>query len=285
MKICPQCQKEYADDTVFCMSCGAQLVQEQEQARPVSGGFCSRCGTPLASGVAFCPGCGNPVNGGVNPYTAAPAKPANDTFSKAVNGFSDLIKKYFKSPADAVDEIIESKNIVAGIAGAVIFAAATLIFFLCLCGKLAMITYPEPEMFFIGIVMAFITAVTSLGIPALTTFLSAKLTKKDIPVLPAFSAVWFNFIPVALLLIITSVMTLISLKLGIFLLIVTITAKAVISVTTVNKVVGTISENIAAFCASIGAAAVIKAIVISILAAIAADAIEDLFYNLLWSMW
>lgn len=283
MKICPQCQKEYSDDTVFCMSCGAQLVQEQ--AQPVSGGFCSRCGTPLTPGVAFCPGCGNPVNGGVNPYAAAPVKPSNDAFNKAVNGFSDLIKKYFKSPADAVDEIIESKNIVAGIAGAVIFAAATLIFFLCLCGKLAMITYPEPEMFFMGIVMAFITAVTSLGIPALTTFLSAKLTKKDIPVLPAFSAVWFNFIPVALLLIITSVMTLISLKLGIFLLIVTITAKAVISVTTVNKVVGTISENIAAFCASIGAAAVIKAIVISVLAAIAADAIEDLIYNLLWSMW
>ena len=283
MKICPQCQKEYSDDTVFCMSCGAQLVQEQ--AQPVSGGFCSRCGTPLTPGVAFCPGCGNPVNGGVNPYAAAPVKPSNDAFNKAVNGFSDLIKKYFKSPADAVDEIIESKNIVAGIAGAVIFAAATLIFFLCLCGKLAMITYPEPKMFFMGIVMAFITAVASLGIPVLTTFIAAKLTKKDIPVLPAFSAVWFNFIPVALLLIITSVMTLISLKLGIFLLIVTITAKAVISVTTVNKVVGTISENIAAFCASIGAAAVIKAIVISVLAAIAADAIEDLIYNLLWSMW
>ena len=49
MIVCPKCQKELVDGSVFCDNCGCNLQQTV---------FCPNCGRQVPASAAFCPGCG-----------------------------------------------------------------------------------------------------------------------------------------------------------------------------------------------------------------------------------
>ena len=56
MKICPNCNIEYNDDTSFCGNCGAQLVQKIDKQ------FCPYCGKELDNEYRFCPYSGKEIS-------------------------------------------------------------------------------------------------------------------------------------------------------------------------------------------------------------------------------
>ncbi len=58
MKICPKCEAQMADDTVFCTGCGQKL-----EATESSAGFvCQKCGNLLPTNTQFCSKCGTPID-------------------------------------------------------------------------------------------------------------------------------------------------------------------------------------------------------------------------------
>lgn len=54
MKICPNCHKNFSDETQFCAVCGTPLVQAAPEH------FCPNCGAKIEPGEKFCPSCGHP---------------------------------------------------------------------------------------------------------------------------------------------------------------------------------------------------------------------------------
>ena len=54
MKTCPNCHKNFSDETQFCAVCGTPLVQAIPEH------FCPNCGTKIEPGEKFCPSCGRP---------------------------------------------------------------------------------------------------------------------------------------------------------------------------------------------------------------------------------
>lgn len=70
MKICPKCNAQLADDSVFCTGCG-QKIEEETTAQTAN--ICKNCGSPLSSDTQFCTKCGTPVSGVSKPSTQAAA--------------------------------------------------------------------------------------------------------------------------------------------------------------------------------------------------------------------
>jgi hypothetical protein len=58
-KLCPNCRKVVAEETVFCDSCGLRLIPPPT---------CSKCHLPLAPETNFCETCGTPVGPATPPY-------------------------------------------------------------------------------------------------------------------------------------------------------------------------------------------------------------------------
>lgn len=70
-KFCPFCGDKYnpcsicgadnATDAKRCISCGAQLQNNDNLAEQAAGNICSRCGQTVPFGIKFCPNCGNKI--------------------------------------------------------------------------------------------------------------------------------------------------------------------------------------------------------------------------------
>ena len=58
MTICNNCGSPTNSSTTKCQVCGAQLTgSNPNKSNP--GGYCGKCGTPLAAKYAPCPNCGH----------------------------------------------------------------------------------------------------------------------------------------------------------------------------------------------------------------------------------
>lgn len=55
---CPVCGSDNAENARRCVACGAAL-QGNMNAGEMGGNCCSRCGSPITSGIKFCANCGN----------------------------------------------------------------------------------------------------------------------------------------------------------------------------------------------------------------------------------
>lgn len=62
IKICPECNKEVADDIMFCSSCGHKFEAKVEvvEADP-DAVLCPHCNEDIEDGISFCPKCGGKV--------------------------------------------------------------------------------------------------------------------------------------------------------------------------------------------------------------------------------
>ena len=112
MKICPKCNAQLADDSVFCTGCG-QKIEEVTTAQAAN--VCKKCGSPLSSDTQFCQKCGTPVSGVSNPspQAAAPTRPTTSGVSVEPGGSP---KSSEKNPALLI--------------GGVLIIAAIIVFFL-----------------------------------------------------------------------------------------------------------------------------------------------------------
>lgn len=91
---CRKCGNQITEGSKFCPKCGEPVPQVAAQIQPVatstetqqtvtsvpadqpvtvSGKYCGKCGTDVASGVNFCPKCGNPITQ-ANEQDATPAE-------------------------------------------------------------------------------------------------------------------------------------------------------------------------------------------------------------------
>lgn len=65
MRYCVKCGKDVRETWKFCLSCGAEVPAEGDQAPPADGAsvICRRCGRRVDRADAFCSGCGRSLSG------------------------------------------------------------------------------------------------------------------------------------------------------------------------------------------------------------------------------
>ena len=311
MKYCPVCKQEYPDDSGFCGVCGVKLEpvvqnapesvelknapvapqQTPVQPTPVQPApvqpapvqqVCQRCGNPLQSNTAFCPACGAPTGQGTP--VATPVGPKNDAFSKGANAFVAVLKDFFTNPAKAFEDFLKSTSQLSAIVSAAITVVAFLIFTLCLCGKFSMEFYADDNIYGNGILFGAIGGVFAIAVPMLVTFIATKLAGKSVSFTAVASAHSVAMLPVAALLIVAGISAFISLQLAIFWILVAVIVKFVLSISVTNYMTGGIFASPKTLWGTAGITVVIKCIELGLLFAFAKGVLEDMLYNLLWSL-
>ena len=296
MKYCPVCKHEYPDDSGFCGICGVKLEPVVQNApepvvlkkepvapQPVTvQPTCQHCVNPLQSNTAFCPACGAPTGQGTP--VATPVGPKNDAFSKGANAFVAVLKDFFTNPAKAFEDFLKSTSQLPAIISAVITVVAFLIFALCLCGKFSMEFYADDNIFGSGFLFGCFGGVLALAVPMLVTFIASKLASKSVPFSAIASAHAVAMLPVAALLIIAGISAFISLQVAIFWILVAVIVKFVLSISVTNYMTGGIFASPKTLWGTAGITVVIKCIELGLLFAFAKGVLEDMLYNLLWSL-
>lgn len=296
MKYCPVCKQEYPDDSGFCGICGVKLepvapkapepvVLKKEPVAPqhvTVQPTCQHCGNPLQANAAFCPVCGAPTGqwAPVGPSVA----PKNDAFSKGANAFGTALKDFFTNPAKAFEDFLKSTSQLPAIISAVITVVAFLIFALCLCGKFSMEFYADDNIYGNGILFGAIGGVFAIAVPMLVTFIATKLAGKSVSFTAVASAHSVAMLPVAALLIVAGISAFISLQLALFWMLVAIIVKFVLSISVTNHMIGGIFASPKTLWGTAGVTVVIKCIELGLLFAFAKGVLEDMLYNLLWSL-
>lgn len=296
MKYCPVCKQEYPDDSGFCGICGVKLEpvapkapepvvlkKEPVAPQPVTvQPTCQHCGNPLQANAAFCPVCGAPTGqwAPVGPSVA----PKNDAFSQGANAFGTALKDFFTNPAKAFEDFLKSTSLLPAIISAVITVVAFLIFALCLCGKFSMEFYADDNIFGSGFLFGCFGGVLALAVPMLVTFIASKLASKSVPFSAIASAHAVAMLPVAALLIIAGISAFISLQVAIFWILVAVIVKFVLSISVTNHMIGGIFASPKTLWGTAGITVVIKCIELGLLFAFAKGVLEDMLYNLLWSL-
>lgn len=296
MKYCPVCKQEYPDDSGFCGICGVKLEpvapkapepvvlkKEPVAPQPVTvQPTCQHCGNPLQANAAFCPVCGAPTGqwAPVGPSVA----PKNDAFSQGANAFGTALKDFFTNPAKAFEDFLKSTSQLPAIISAVITVVAFLIFALCLCGKFSMEFYADNNIFGSGFLFGCFGGVLALAVPMLVTFIASKLASKSVPFSAIASAHAVAMLPVAALLIIAGISAFISLQVAIFWILVAVIVKFVLSISVTNHMIGGIFASPKTLWGTAGITVVIKCIELGLLFAFAKGVLEDMLYNLLWSL-
>lgn len=296
MKYCPVCKQEYPDDSGFCGICGVKLEpvapkapepvvlkKEPVAPQPVTvQPTCQHCGNPLQANAAFCPVCGAPTGqwAPVGPSVA----PKNDAFSQGANAFGTALKDFFTNPAKAFEDFLKSTSQLSAIVSAAITVVAFLIFTLCLCGKFSMEFYADDNIFGSGFLFGCFGSVLALAVPMLVTFIASKLASKSVPFSAIASAHAVAMLPVAALLIIAGISAFISLQVSIFWILVAVIVKFVLSISVTNHMIGGIFASPKTLWGTAGITVVIKCIELGLLFAFAKGVLEDMLYNLLWSL-
>lgn len=296
MKYCPVCKQEYPDDSGFCGICGVKLEpvapkapepvvlkKEPVAPQPVTvQPTCQHCGNPLQANAAFCPVCGAPTGqwAPVGPSVA----PKNDAFSQGANAFGTALKDFFTNPAKAFEDFLKSTSQLPAIISAVITVVAFLIFALCLCGKFSMEFYADDNIFGSGFLFGCFGGVLAIAVPMLVTFIATKLANKPVPFSAIASAHAVAMLPVAALLIIAGISAFISLQVAIFWILVAVIVKFVLSISVTNHMIGGIFASPKTLWGTAGITVVIKCIELGLLFAFAKGVLEDMLYNLLWSL-
>ena len=296
MKYCPVCKQEYPDDSGFCGICGVKLEpvapkapetvvlkKEPVAPQPVTvQPTCQHCGNPLQANAAFCPVCGAPTGqwAPVGPSVA----PKNDAFSQGANAFGTALKDFFTNPAKAFEDFLKSTSQLSAIVSAAITVVAFLIFTLCLCGKFSMEFYADDNIYGNGILFGAIGGVFAIAVPMLVTFIATKLAGKSVSFTAVASAHSVAMLPVAALLIVAGISAFISLQLALFWMLVAIIVKFVLSISVTNYMTGGIFASPKTLWGTAGITVVIKCIELGLLFAFAKGVLEDMLYNLLWSL-
>lgn len=62
--LCPNCNAEIPNNSLFCNVCGAKIEAQKPVNMPVkaSAGVCVNCGAPIEEGQQFCMSCGTPIS-------------------------------------------------------------------------------------------------------------------------------------------------------------------------------------------------------------------------------
>lgn len=296
MKICPNCKKEYADTLGFCARCGSQLVDVQpivEETTPVvpTTRFCMRCGNKINDSAAFCTACGTPVNAASGP-SVKPNINVNDYINKIkanknVTGFVETLKKYIKNPAEALNDLVKDGDVVAIAVPVVALFVSLSVFFLCLLSQVFYFEYGLE----LGLSVSTVMTLAFVLIPALTTFVAAKMNGKDYDIKGILSAASMNVCYLVPIFVLAGLVSLIEfwdfgLVAGIIVFVVGVFVKIFLSVSMLNQIAGNILGSVQSFWIPTGIATVLNAIVIgicgSILGNIIENILEELFYSSLW---
>ncbi len=300
MKICPNCKKEYDDRMAFCAGCGSRLVdmqptpqQPQQPVQTVS--FCMHCGNKMNSNSAFCAACGTPVNAvnmqSVNSTTVKPSINVNEYIDKIKNNdtisvFVETLKKYIVNPLKALDGTVKNcNNWIIEIIPFVSLLISIMVFFICL---FTAVLGDIEDTFGIVIVVSICMSIGFVLIPAITTFVVAKLNGKNYDFQGVLAASSLNVCYVIPMFIVAGIVFFIDFSdfgfwVGAALFILAIFCKAFLSISMLNHFVGNVLESVKTFFISTGIATVLNAIVLSICCSILADIIEEIISNLLFS--
>lgn len=298
MKYCPNCNREYPDDSGFCGVCGCQLETRQEYATGILPHTCSKCGCSLDANMAFCPTCGAPVgmsapvqtspahgsapfNGGYVP--PQPVAPKNDAFTNGAREFAALLKDYFTQPSKAFENITKMTSPVPGIFATAVTFLAFFIFLLCIFGKFDM-ELSTGIHFGGAFLISLLSSLFSIAVPMLTSFVSVKVAKRNASLLSVFSAHSISMLPIDALLIVTGLLGIISLELAFGLLFIAMVVKVVTSVSVVNHLNGGLFETPKTMWATLGVTAGLKIFEVGFIFAIAKAVLESMFYEIVWSL-
>lgn len=299
MKVCPNCQKEYDNTFAFCAECGSQLVDVQpnvEEQQPVVPAikFCMHCGNKNNAGSAFCAACGTPVNAvNIQPVNNTAVKPninVNEYIdiiknNETVMGFVETLKIYVFNPAEALKDVAKNSDIVAIVAPTVALLLSLLIFFVSVTAQ-ALDDFGEG--FGISIPVALVMTLSFILIPSVTTFVAAKMNRKEYDFKGILSAASMNMCYLVPVFVLAGVVSWIAfwdfgLAASLIVFVVAIFVKVFLSISMLNQLAGNILESVITFWIPTAIATVINLIVVAICGSILAEIIEEVINEFLFS--
>lgn len=298
MKTCPNCQKEYDKAHGFCAECGSKLVDIQpvieEQSVAPSIKFCMHCGNKMNSNSAFCAACGTPVNAvnvqSVNNTAVKPSINVNEYIDKiksneTVMGFVDSLKNYVFNPAEALKDVALNGDVVAIAAPTVALLLSLLVFFVSIIAQ-ALDDFEEG--LGISIPVALVMTLSFILIPSVTTFVAAKMNRKEYDFKGILSAASMNMCYLVPVFVLAGVVSWIAfwdfgLAASLIVFVVAIFVKVFLSISMLNQLAGNILESVITFWIPTAIATVINLIVVAICGSILAEIIEEVINEFLFS--
>lgn len=277
MKICPQCQKKYDDASIFCLECGSDLITLQPPTQTDGSvereRFCTKCGTKIPMEFAFCPKCGKPVAGGARAFGGT--QRANDAFEQTLK----RLKAYFLSPGKTIDKILGDGDFTAGILPGAALLISSIIFFLCLSGKLQM-EFGIGSFYGIGVLLSFLLTLFFVLFPTVAGLATAKLNGENQTFLGTVNAAVYNTVPISVLAFFSGLFGLVSIKLFIFSLVLIIAVWFFLSISFVDHVSGSVFKSSVALWISFIIQFLLIAIAGLILYSVGKSFIKDALYSL-----